>query len=103
MKIIQKLSDLIADELDGAKCYVKMAIEHKEDMRDLADALYDISMQEMNHVNILHEQVVNIITNYRKTKGEPPAAMLAVYDYLHKKQIEQANKVKLYHQMYKEM
>ena len=103
MKLIQKLSELIDEEIEGAECYIKMAIENKSDHKSLADALYDLSMQEMNHVNILHEQVVNIIADYRKVKGEPPAAMLAVYDYLHKKQIEQANRVKLYQQMYKEM
>ena len=101
MKIIQKLSDMVTDELDGAKCYIKMAIEQKEERRGLADALYDISAQEMGHVNILHEQVSEIISEYRKTKGEPPADMLAVYDYLHKKHIEMANRIKVYQQMYK--
>lgn len=101
MKIIQKLSDMIADELDGAKCYVKMALEYKDERKELADALYNISLQEMNHVNILHEQVTAIINDYRKNNGEPPAPMLAVYDYLHKKHIDNANKVKVYQQMYK--
>ena len=101
MKIIQKLSDYIADELDGAKCYAKMAIEQKDERRGLADTLYDISMQEMNHVNLLHEQVAAIIAEYRKAKGEPPPDMLAVYEYLHKKHIETANRVKMYQQMYK--
>ena len=101
MKIIQKLSDFITDEIEGAKCYIKMAIENKDEHRELSDTLYDISTQEMNHVNILHGQVVNIIEEYRKTKGEPPAEMMFVYEYLHKKQIEAANRVKVYQQMYK--
>lgn len=101
MKIIEKLSDKIEEEINDAKCYVKMALEHKEEHRELADTLFTISMQEMNHMKMLHDQVTAIIEDYRKQKGEPPAAMLAVYDYLHKRQIDKANQVKVYQDMYR--
>lgn len=51
---------------------------------------------------MLHNEVVKIIDEFRKTKGEPPAQMMAVYDYLHKKHIEQAKEAKLLQAMYKE-
>ena len=53
-------------------------------------------------MSILHDEVVKIIEEYRKEHGEPPAAMLAVYDYLHKKHIEDAQKAKTYQTMYRE-
>ena len=61
-----------------------------------------ISIEEMKHMQMLHNQVVKIIENYRKTEGEPPASMLAVYDYLHEKFIEEAKEVKMLQQMYME-
>lgn len=56
----------------------------------------------MKHMNLLHNMVVKLIENYRKTEGEPPAAMMAVYDYLHNKYIEEAKEVKVMQQMYME-
>lgn len=92
---------MISDELDGAKYYAKCAVKHKEENPTLAKTFYDLSMDEMNHVTLLHEEVVKIIEAYRKENGEPPTAMLAVYDYLHDKQIEKANEVRMYQAQYR--
>lgn len=102
MKVIRVLSDKIAEELCDARSYVKLALEYKEEYPELARTLYNISVQEMEHKNMLHNEVTEIIKRYRETKGEPPADMMAVYDYLHKEQIEKALEVKTLQTMYKE-
>ena len=101
MKLIKKLSEMIEDELEGAEEYAKCAIKYKEENPLLAKTFYDISMDEMRHVTLFHGEVVRAIEQYRKEHGEPPAAMQAVYDYLHGKQIEEANEVKNYQMQYK--
>lgn len=102
MKIIKELSSYIDDEIKGAGTYIKCALEYKEERPDLARIFYNLSMQEMEHVNELHKQVVEIIQKYRKEQGEPPAPMMAVYEYIHEKQIENATEVKAMQAMYKE-
>lgn len=102
MKIIERLSEKIGEEIHDAKCYTKMALEYREDYPDVARTVYNISLEEMEHMGRLHGAVVNLIADYRKEHGEPPADMLAVYEYLHKQQIEKAAEVKTLQAMYKE-
>ncbi len=101
MTIIKELSEMIEDELEGAEEYITKAIEMKQKHPALAKVFYDISLQEMTHVNMLHTEVAKIIEQHRKEHGEPPASMLAVYDYLHEKQIKKANHIKMYQAQYR--
>ena len=101
MKIIKVLSEKIKDELRDAKEYAEMANEYRDSYPELSRTLYTISLQEVDHMNFLHNEVTKIIAKYRETNGEPPADMLAVYDYLHKEQIDMTLEVKLLQNMYK--
>ena len=102
MRIIRKLSDHIEEEIRDAKCYVKWALEIKEKNRSLAETMLTLSMDEMRHMQMLHDEVVKIIDEYRRTNGDPPVEMQAVYDYLHKKHIEEAQEVRVLQAMYRE-
>ena len=90
------------EELCDAREYAKMALEYKDEYPDLSRTLYNLSLQEMDHMNVLHNSVTEIIKRYRDMNGEPPADMMAVYDYLHKQQIEKSLEVKMLQSMYKE-
>lgn len=101
MEIIRKLSEMISEEIADADKYVTCALKYKTENPALADAFYKLSLEEMNHMATLHEQVTRIIDIYRRDSGDPPPAMMAVYEYLHGKHIEEAAAVRAKQSMYK--
>lgn len=101
MEIIKKISERIEEEIEDARTYAKLALRYKESDPELAQTFYSISGEEMKHMELLHRQVARLISDYKKTNGQPPAAMAAVYDYIHKREIENANKVMILQQQYR--
>lgn len=102
MKIIKELIEMIEEELEGAEHYAKCSLRYKHEHPVLANALYEISTQEMRHVTILHEEVVKLIKSHRESHGEPPVAMKAVYDWEHERIIEESNEIKMLQAQFRE-
>ena len=102
MKIIKVISEKIAEEINDADAYINLATEWKAEQPEAAKLFNELSTQEIRHADMLHEVVVKLISEYRETKGEPPAGMMALYDYLHGQQIENAMRVKVKQKMYEE-
>ena len=102
MKIIKDLSCMIEDEIEDSCKYAKWALKLKDERPQLAQTFYSLSVDEMKHMDILHDEVVKVINEYRNSGQEVPADMQAVYDYVHEKQIERVHSVKLYMEQYKE-
>lgn len=103
MKLIKDLEDLIDEEISDVKKYAKLAAEMKSEHPGLAQVFYTLSTQEEAHQAMLHNEVVKIIEDHRKKEGEPPAAMMAVYDYIHKRHIEKMAEARRYQELYKQM
>ena len=101
MKLIEKLSDKIEDEIKDADEYIVCAMNHKQDHPQLAETFYKLSTEEMQHMSLLHDQVVKLIDEYRKAHGDPPADMMARYEYLHERHIRAATEVKIKQAAYK--
>ena len=101
MIVIKKLSHLIRDEICAAEKYARCALEYKDEDKTLADAFYTLAGERLKHMELLHDQVTRIISNYRKEKGDPPAEMQAIYEYVHQEQIDNVKEVKILLEMYK--
>ncbi len=101
MKLIKELEELIEDEIHDVKKYAKMAAALKSDHPTLAHTLYTISTQEDAHQAAIHAEVVKIIEEHRRTHGEPPAAMIAVYEYVHDRHIEKLEEARRYQEIYR--
>ena len=101
MKLIQILEEKIEDEIHDIKEYAQMAAELKEEHPAMAQVLYNISVQEDAHQAALHKEVVKIIEDHRRMHGEPPAAMMAVYEYVHQKHIDALADARRYQDVYK--
>ena len=95
-----RFEDMIEDEISDIKKYAKKAAEVKDEYPALAQALFNISNQEATHQAILHAEVVKLIEEHKRLHGEPPAAMMAVYDYVHKKHIEKMAEARRYQEEY---
>lgn len=95
MKIIKCLAEKIDEELHDADAYIGLAMAWKDEEPETADLFYQLSLEEMGHVDRLHENVAGLISEYKKETGEPPQAMLTLYNYLHEKHIGEAMKIKV--------
>ena len=100
MKIIKIVTDKIKEEIRDADAYISLAMEWNEKQPEAANVFFELSKEEMGHADKLHQIVTGLIRKYREEKGEPPPAMLAVYNYIHEQQIEAATEVKIKQGMY---
>ena len=101
MKIIKCLSQKIEEEMEDANSYIDLAVKWKQEEPDTADLFYELSLEEMGHMEKLHEEVTELIEEYRKQNGEPPKDMMILYEYLHEMHIKTATQIKVKQGMYK--
>lgn len=101
MKIIELLSEHIEDELEDACTYIRLALEYKDTDPEAAQLFYRLSQEEMTHMDTLHKSVVSHMDTCRKQHGDPPAGMQALYDFLHRREIAQAEKITALQGLYK--
>ena len=94
MQLIADMVDEIMEEYEDAEKYAKKAIEFQEERPPLAGKYAAMAKQELEHGDKLHSEIVTIIQEHRAKNGQPPEAMLQVYNWEHKKMIDHVARVK---------
>ena len=95
MKLIQSISDQIDEEISDARKYAMCATKFADSDPELSRTYAQLATEELGHVDKLHAQVVRIIRDYRASHGEPPEHMLAIYEYVHNREVEKVAEVRL--------
>lgn len=93
MKDIKLLVEHMEEELEDACTYAKLAMEYKTKNPELAQMFYKLSTEEMSHKDSLHNSATRMIAEHRRTHGEPPAEMMAVYEFMHQRFMDKAEKI----------
>lgn len=88
-------------KLRDANTYAELAMEYREADLETAELFYKLSGEEVGHMEALHRAAVRLIEKYRREKGEPPADMMAVYEYLHKRAVRKGEEVGILQAMFK--
>ena len=88
MKIINEIIDDMMEEIHDAKHRIERAGELKPLYPDIARRESEIAEQELINADKDHKSVVEIIEDYKKTKGDPPEYMLEFWKEKHKHYME---------------
>lgn len=95
MKEIKCLVKLMHEELCDAEKYARLYQKYKDDDRQLAEMFKVLSGQELEHMNMEHQQAVRLIRQFRDSGKEAPAEMMAIWDWEHEQMIEQEQDVRI--------
>lgn len=102
MQLIKKLSKMIDEELNDAEKYARCALNYKEENVGIAEMFYSLSLEEMKHMQQLHNHVVKLIDEVQASGKTVPVGMMEMYDYIHEQQIEHSAEVRVLQSMFRE-
>lgn len=97
------MSETIEDFINQADDYIKLAYKYKSEYLDVANAYYNLSINRLADIKSMHDIVTKVINNYRSEHGEPPAPMMAIYNYEHGKHIKKVGELKIMQDAYKNL
>ena len=100
MKVIKELVEMIEEEVCGAEQYAKKAMQYKDEDKLLADNYAKMAEVELQHVDLLHAQVVRIIKSWEAKGNTAPPEMTAIWQWEHGKAVDHIARVKVMLNMY---
>lgn len=101
MKVIKEIVEMIEDEACSAEQYAKKAMQYKDEDKALADTFAKLAETELQHVDLLHAQVVRIIKAWEAKGNETPHDMEIIYQWRHDKEIQKIKEIKILLSLYR--
>jgi hypothetical protein len=101
MKILKDLIAKAEDTLDEIEWYAKEALILRNEHKELSDVYIKIAESHVSIYNMLHERMVALIGEQRKTGTPPPVGMLEIWNYEHEKLIKEFSEAKFLVEEYK--
>ena len=102
MERLKLLFSLIDDELADSMKYGEKAMKYKDTEPAMAELFYSLSLEELKHKSMLHNQLIKEMQNYIALHSEKEEEVQAVYDVLNERQVEWENSIRHYQSAYRE-
>ena len=102
MERLKLLFSLIDDELADSMKYGEKAMHYKDIDYAMAELFYSLSLEEMKHKNMLHNQLVKEMQECIENHPERDIEIHAVYDVLNERQVEWENSIRHYQSAFRE-
>ena len=102
MEKLKLLFSLIDDELGDSMKYGEKAMHFKDTSPTMAELFYALSLEEMKHKNMLHNQLVKEMHECIEHHPEKEMEVNAVYDVLNERQVEWENTIRNYQSAFRE-
>ena len=103
MKILKDLIEKADDTLDEVEWYAEKAHHLRTEHKPLADTYIKLAEMHISIYNMLHERMVDLITEEKKIGVAVPHEMQAIWDYEHEKLIKEFTEAKYLVEEYKKM
>lgn len=97
---LEYFKDQICEELHGAKCYIKNAIEIKAMAPNWSPLLVEMSAAELKHAANLYTMAQEYYTKVTAQYNEVPHYLKEMWDCIVDNYTEKTAKVKYMHEMY---
>lgn len=98
---ITDIMQVIYDELDDSKKYIKAAMSHRDIDKALADSLCNMSAQELQHAEILMNSVTSAMEKLKTGGDACYDTMSKVCTHTKERQMEYAAWIRQLHAQYK--
>lgn len=101
MKMLTKLIEKAEDTLNEIEWYGEKALMYRDENKALADVYNKVADMHINIYEMLHKQMVDLIEQKKRDGSQPPAEMLAIWNYEHEKLIKEFKNAKVLVDEYK--